>query len=156
MPSLGAYQRGDMAAIADRTSIGSRPGVLEPIVMPDHLLDEVDLGQGGGIRIDQPARDVDRPELCPDATFEQSRDIGMEPVEVTARIGPSEIAIDLGSDPPGQIVVPVDDGQRLVNRPGGLGDHMRKLAGDHSGPGMSEPFSRGDRQIGKRPPKGAP
>ncbi len=112
---LGADQACRSPASSDRNDLVGRHREGEPGGVP--LRDEPhqpDLVSRCPQRSRRRGRDVDRPELCPDASGSQAGDVGVELGERTGGIGCCEIAACRGADRPRQVVVAVDDGQLVV------------------------------------------
>ena len=120
-----------MPALDDPLDVVGRERQLEVVgVALDHPVDEVDLlGDGPrGVRV--LARDVDRPELGLDAPLAQPRDVGLARVEPLADVEPLERDVALVAEPPGEVVVAVEEQAGGVDLPGPLRDRGGPSATD--------------------------
>jgi hypothetical protein len=89
------------------------------------------------------ARDVDRPELRLDASLAEPRDVGLAGLEPAADVEPGERDVALGAEPPGEVVVPVEEQPRAMDQPRPFRNGRRLFApdpgrgrgrhGDHNG-----------------------
>lgn len=62
----------------------------------------------------------DRPELQADSALDEARDIGVESSLRFEQVDADKVAMTCGSQGPRKIIVPVDDGVRLMDTKGGL------------------------------------
>ena len=124
-----ADQRGDLARTDDPLDVVGGTGQLEVVgVALDHPLDQVDLLGDGPRGVGMFAGDVDRPELCLDAPLAEPGEIGLAVREPAADVEPGEADVAIGAEPPGEVVVPVEEQSAGVDAPGPFRDLGRLRA----------------------------
>src|SRR6185312_13480952 len=109
-------------------------------MMRDEAVNDIELFErpSKGFELGQVGRDPDGPELAADAAFAQTRDVGIEAVDVAAQIDRRRPdAPDALTERVGEVVVAVDERRLAQDRAGALGE---PVVGRRHGPPL---WSRG-------------
>ena len=115
-----------LPACDDPLDVVGAYGQLEVVgVVLDHPVDQVDLLGDGARRVGVLAGDVDRPELGLDAPFAEPGDVGLAGVEPLREVELRQGDVAFGPQPPGQVVVAVEEHPRGVDLPGPLRDRRQ-------------------------------
>jgi hypothetical protein len=112
---------GDLALALGADDVGGPARGQEGVGMGRlHPPDQVDLLERRARRVRRRRRDERRPELRRDAAGDQPRNVGVPalPVLVEPRLADVAARLGVAADHPGQIVVAVDEGDRLQQAQG--------------------------------------
>ena len=93
----------------------------------DHPVDQVDLLGDGPRGVGMLAGDIDRPELGLDAPLAQPGDVGLARVEPPRQVELGEGEVPFGAQPPGKVVMAVEEHPRGVDLPRPVGDERKTV-----------------------------